>query len=139
MSISAYDLIEIIVGPHESTARPIEWDGKDYDGQGNDEHGKPIGAIIYMTTCPGCAQLLQFKKEDLYIAADKTVNNVKCGICKLGRPSVPTPDEVHDLIVVLDEPSDLPEEDESESLPSNIFVDPVLNGDFTIPVDADRL
>lgn len=139
MSVPAYDLIEVNVGSHTIAARPIEWDGKDYDGAGNGENGQQINAIVFMTTCPACAQLVQFNKTDIYTADDKSINNVRCTSCNLGRNPTPSPDDIHDLVVVLDEPEQ-PSDDEADSAPSaDIFIDPILSGDYEIAVDADRL
>ena len=135
MSIPAYDLIEISVGTHIVSARPIEWDGKDYDGGGNDADGKPINAVVYMTTCPVCAQLINFKHEEIYIALDKSERNIKCPSCGLGKDGASTPDDVHDLVVLLDEDSDTVYKNGT----STLFVDPILSGEFDIPIEVDLL
>lgn len=136
MSIPAYDLIDITVGRFKSTARPIEWDGKDEDGVGNDANGRPINAVMYMTTCPACGQLIQFKSDDLYQSVNDQ-NNVKCQHCGTGNDRMPTPDEIHDLIVILDD--ETISESDKLVIPHKAFVDPILSGEFDIPIDVEKL
>jgi hypothetical protein len=82
--IACYSLLDIVVQGQVSQARPIEWNVPDEDGFGNDKNGKPIEATGWHTTCPFCAQLIEFHKNDLFIAVDGTENNVKCNGCKAG-------------------------------------------------------
>jgi DNA-directed RNA polymerase subunit M/transcription elongation factor TFIIS len=75
-AISAYELRSVRIGNVKVESRPIQWDGKDYDGQGNDANGKPLVPTLYMTTCPKCGQMLQFSNSDI-----TTANNVDSVIC----------------------------------------------------------
>ena len=56
-----YDLRQVLIGSHELMARPIKWDGEDETGSGQDADGDDITPILYMITCPECAQLIEFK------------------------------------------------------------------------------
>lgn len=136
MSIPAYDLIEVQIGPSRVSARPVAWDGKDYDGEGNDESGNPVHVTDYATTCPHCGQLIQTPADQLYTGIDGSINNVRCNECGVGNE--PSPDA--EPLVILDEEE--PALDVSKPIrvgPARIFADPLLSGEFDAPVDADRL
>ena len=64
--IEAYKLYMIEVCGEAVEARPVEWDGKDYDGEGNDENGRAIQPIAFLTTCPKCSQQVFIQKDKLH-------------------------------------------------------------------------
>lgn len=86
----AYELRKVLVNGVEVLARPVQWDGKDYNGHGVDRNGKQIGAIAYTSTCPKCSQLMQFTIPE--ILKNKDGNEyVICNICK-GSTTPPKPE-----------------------------------------------
>ncbi|MEM3000670.1 MAG: hypothetical protein QXP41_00560 [Candidatus Nitrosocaldus sp.] len=65
MSEGVWDLIWVTINGEDVQARPIKWDGNPVDSLGNDEYGNPIRPILYMTTCPKCAQLVKFHIDEI--------------------------------------------------------------------------
>lgn len=79
-----FDLKEVRVGKEVVHARPIAWDREDFDGFGNDKDGTPMQPIKFHTTCPACAQLMEFALPDLFKGVDGSSDNLVCATCKAG-------------------------------------------------------
>jgi hypothetical protein len=79
-----FDLKEVRVGKEVVHARPIAWDREDADGFGNDKNGDPMQPTKFHTTCPACAQLMEFSPTDLFEGVDGSSDNLACASCKAG-------------------------------------------------------
>ena len=92
-TVLAYSLRHVFVNGAEVESRPVQWDGKDYDGQGHDESGRGVLPIAYITTCPECGNLIQFGASDIVIKDGKDI--VVCQRClspgNSGRPKLGPP------------------------------------------------
>jgi hypothetical protein len=84
-----FDLKAVKVGKDVVHARPVAWDRTDSDGFGNDEAGNPINAVRFNTTCPACAQLMDFGVDDLFKGTDGSDDNLVCISCKAGVDRTP--------------------------------------------------
>lgn len=84
-----FDLKEVRVGKEIVRARPIAWADEDADGFGNDKNGNPIQPTQFHTTCPACAQLMEFGLNDLFTGVDGSVDNLACVSCKAGVERAP--------------------------------------------------
>jgi hypothetical protein len=73
--MNIFDLLDIIVKDHKTTARPVEW---------VESSGAPTK---YVTTCPYCSQLLMFSPSDLY-ECNNSQSNVMCTECGIGAPKI---------------------------------------------------
>lgn len=82
--MSIYDLLEINVGQETLQARPIEWSGEIVDGYGNDSDGELVKAIKWMTTCPECADLIEFESKSIFVIDDD--KHVICQSCNMKPP-----------------------------------------------------
>jgi hypothetical protein len=138
--MSCYELIHVRVGSEVLQARPIAWDREVWDGEGNDRDGVPVEAVEFVTTCPFCANLIQFKKDEIYYssnpgASDKgpgtsrwavggAPTDVGCVTCGAGNAKL----EVEEL------------EPELETVVVRTsFKDPIASGLFGDEVDFERL
>lgn len=82
--IPCYALIDVKIGSVEIKARPVGWNGADYDGQGNNANGEPLEAIAFHTTCPNCGNLVHFMSQEIYKSPDGAENNITCSGCGAG-------------------------------------------------------
>lgn len=94
-----FDLRPVKIGKEIVHARPIAWNGTDSDGFGNDEAGNPITAFRFNTTCPACAQLVEFELSDLFKGTDGSDDNIVCASCKAGIDRAPDKEAVVAKIV----------------------------------------
>lgn len=85
-SIPAYDLIKVYVTNKPVEARPVQWDGKDFTGQGVDKDGNDINAIAYITTCPNCGDLIQFMVNS--VVKDGDHDTIVCNTCATKKKKV---------------------------------------------------
>ena len=85
-SIPAFELRNICIGDEFVDARPTQWDGKDYTGQGRDKDGNLILPTVYITVCPKCAQMIQFTVKDIIKEEDK--ERVICTNCRAGEKEI---------------------------------------------------
>jgi hypothetical protein len=113
--IPCYELIDVLIGNTSIKARPTGWNREIYDGFGNDQFGRPVEAVSYETVCPHCSQLLSFAKDDIYESSDGTKDNIRCTLCKIGKPEI--------------------EKDQYEAR----YIDPIGSGLFGEEVDLERL
>jgi hypothetical protein len=112
-SIPAYDLRDIIIKGEVVQARPIQWDGKIYDGFGNDENGNPVMPISWVTTCPSCGNMVQFGIKD-YVGTKDGIDVVHCAQCtqdQVPAPPEPEPVPLGELTNIPDAPKVPSEED----------------------------
>jgi hypothetical protein len=135
--MSCYDLIYVRVGSEVLQARPIAWDREVWDGEGNDREGNPVEAIEFVTTCPHCANLIQFKKDEIYYTSEADVSisdrwavggaptDVGCVTCGVGNPKL----EVNDSV----------EEEPKIAVVRTSFKDPIADGLFGDEIDFTRL
>jgi hypothetical protein len=79
-----FDLKEVRIGRDIVHARPIAWDREDFDGFGNDKDGEQMKPVSFHTTCPACAQLVEFSPDSLFTGVDGSIDNLACGSCKAG-------------------------------------------------------
>lgn len=79
--MSIYDLLDITVGGEEIAARPIAWSGVD-EGEGLDADGNSITVLKYVSTCPKCAQLMEFTPAEVAKSGDDNI--VICQTCGAG-------------------------------------------------------
>jgi DNA-directed RNA polymerase subunit M/transcription elongation factor TFIIS len=79
--MTIYDLLDISVGGEEVSARPVEWSGED-EGEGLDASGVAITVTKYVSTCPKCAQLMEFSSSDVVKNGEASV--VICQSCGAG-------------------------------------------------------
>jgi endogenous inhibitor of DNA gyrase (YacG/DUF329 family) len=68
-----WDLVKVNIGGIMIDARPIKWDGNPIDNEGRMATGIMVRPLLYMTTCPHCGQLIEFK------ANHKTAKCPSCG------------------------------------------------------------
>tara|TARA_R100001244_G_scaffold25113_2_gene25422 strand:- start:79985 stop:80398 length:414 start_codon:yes stop_codon:yes gene_type:complete len=123
----AYDLLYVTIGNEEVGARPTAWDAQDETGQGVDIAGKEINAIAWMTTCPGCGEMVDVLKPGLYIATDGTEFCFSCISCGAGK-EVKKLQFSTEVEVVKKETPDVA-----------VFIDPIKEGLFDNEVDHDVL
>jgi len=81
-TIPAYELRYICIGNEVVDARPVQWNGKDYTGQGRDKDGNIVMPTVYCTVCPKCAQQIQFGVDEIRAEEDK--ERVICSNCQAG-------------------------------------------------------
>ena len=124
-----YQLIDIQIKNDKTQARPIAWDRTLVDGEGNDEAGKPVVSIKFATTCPFCANLIEFNRDDLYTATNKSINNIKCETCGAANQK-----------------AEIAAKEEEEKKTENVVVahyttfrDPIAAGLFGEEIDFERL
>jgi len=124
--IPAYRLKEIFIKSTSIRARPIEWDRIDVDGQGHDKDGEDVYPTKWHTTCPHCANLLEFEAKDIYKLNEN--ENVGCTNCWVGEKpdgiDWSNPVDVEELLSKIDIAE---------------FCDPIISGNFDIEIDHDKL
>lgn len=113
--MNSFDLISIKIKNEHVQARPIEWDREPADGKGNGADGEPITPVKFMTTCPYCAQLINFRCDELYDG-----DNLKCPACSAHTP----PSKVESMTIEM-EMAQAP--DIKFSVVESPFIDPVAN------------
>jgi len=86
MTTPAYALSDFNVNGTTIQARPTHWDGEDVDGVGNDIKGDPVYPDAWVTTCPFCGNMIEVKKEEVYISDDDVEFCIKCETCDSGKP-----------------------------------------------------
>ena len=125
--MGAYDLIYVTVGDQQLGARPTVWDGKDETGFGQTIEGQPVEAVEWITTCPGCADLVNVIKDKLYISSDDTKLCFKCPTCETGKK--------------FKEFQFLDEEEKAKKAVEIVtaFIDPIKEGLFDHPIDHELL
>lgn len=121
MTTPAYALSDFDINGTAIQARPVGWDGEDADGFGMDVAGEPVYPNAWVTTCPFCGNMVEVKKEEIYISEDGTEFSVKCDSCKSGKPF---------KRLQFDNDSDGPD--------TAVFIDPIKAGLFTMEHD-DKL
>lgn len=82
----AFELRRVCVVDEFVEARPIQWDGKDYTGDGRDQDGRLIQPTMYVTTCPKCGNMIQFGKDDILEEGDR--DSIGCPNCHAGEQDV---------------------------------------------------
>ena len=86
MTTPAYALSDFDINGTIVQARPVGWDGEDVDGFGNDISGNPVYPTLWVTTCPHCGNMVEIRKEEVFISEDNTEFCVKCNSCESGKP-----------------------------------------------------
>lgn len=61
---SPFDFIDIVMNGVAGRARPVEWHGEHWNN-GLQKDGTPIIPILFHTTCPKTAELLEIKSEEI--------------------------------------------------------------------------
>lgn len=120
-SVPAYDLRRVNIDGTIVEARPIQWNGKIYDGQGNDADGNPVKATMYMTTCPKCGQMIQFKDTEIL----ETGNGDLVGCSNCGAGKVETVEAVKEKIAAAYEDPKKQPEKQPEKQPLKEVVVPI--------------
>lgn len=129
-----YQLKFVKIGNEIVGARPVGWDKSDVDGFGHDEDGKDVNAIEWNTTCPLCADLVNFGLDSIY--QDKSGNLfVSCPSC-----NNPLPKNVEKI---QSEGMDSSNPIDAETLLANFdnsdLADPIAEKLFDIEVDLERM
>lgn len=122
MTTPAYALSDFDVNGVTVQARPTGWDGEDVDGYGNDIAGEPVYPNVWVTTCPSCGNMIEIKKEEVYVSEDGTEFCVKCNDCESGKPF---------KRLQFSQGSDGPD--------IAVFLDPIEAGLFSIEHDSELL
>jgi len=138
IKLGCYDLAPIMVHQELIYARPVEWNGRDVDGYGHNDHGEELRAIMYAATCPYCANLLSIRSNDLVFdqkhfrmqfrsIAHIREHNKDCPLLKKVNDLFQV-EENPDIYVILDE-EEIKEDLEyvNQAKESDLFVDPLLN------------
>jgi len=131
-----YDLLEVKINKEVLHARPVEWSGQDEDGFGRDKDGEYVHATKWHTTCPGCAQLIEFSMENCAMEDESVF--VSCETCNIGRDKVvdlvnttpPTELQAELQQILEDNTQDTQEEVYQNTC--DVFQNPVIAGTFEV-------
>lgn len=115
MQSSKFDLITVSIDGEKVEARPIEWD-----------EDTPI---LYMTTCPKCAQRVEFNPSQLSRLGDTLIGF--CDECGVGKVQL---FHVNEDASVSERPKPKPVEQEIETSEILFARDPIEAGVY---VDSD--
>lgn len=137
MTVDCYGLRYVTVSSEEVGARPIGWDSEDVNGFGTNSDGEEVRANKWMTTCPYCANLIEFGTNQVRRVVENkqfVADYICCPNCNAGEENLP------DV-----EPQALDESDpvnvDEMILSSDIaeFVDPLEGDNFGFEIDYERM
>lgn len=141
MTPDGYTLMPVYIGPHMVYSRPIEWNAEDVDGFGNDKEGKPVKAVRWHSTCPECAQLIDFDNSKIFTdGKDLFVACEECGTGSTSEKTALSSAKVEEKDDVFEDEEDL----HDSWLPmskttTSMFVDPISAGKIMIDVNLEML